>query len=1427
MDDSLRSSREDWSGVVRAHGASKVVCMAHGEKAELVGNQLEPERLVAIYDVRKLYLDDSKAWQLQWTSTSVAIYIPEEPEKIPCAIKEVCAGMGGIAQGLEAVGFSRMAAMDCNPLMCETLKKNGTPWVVLGDVLVEKDRATLHMTPSPLRCLIASGFPCQPLSSQGDRKGQADLRSRPFFAVLKLAWEQQCSALLLENVKGAMEADYIQEGLQRLSWSLGMDLSQTILNLDRTWPCRRTRWWALVKPTEYKLHHIPDLPEDPLLKVVGQLLPLWPRWDGSVEEDLHLTEYELEIMRDKRFGSDHRQIARDDVVPCFLHSYSTSLRSCPCGCRSSGFSAYRLERDGVRGFYVVSMVTGQQRWLHPREAALLCGLDPQMALPADLRAGLCLVGQCASPLQAAWMGTHLMDAAQGQSGTPQKALTLYKMWLLRQAHGMVPKKAPMTLQIADGQDGTQITMNLSGTTKVAEILAAEHRLQGGGEISNISDVYGRLPHDYDITQGAVVGSLTLQHRQKRQRKILEPKQIVVMVKTKQMDGTTSMHHMEVKAGIFVFEVMSCVPGVRHVFYKGIMDDEGNEWRLDERILQPVTFVHFQIHHEVCAWGNHCTGEKGLGNECIDRCAKWMLREMELVGRSTWIPAIQCSLLVLHTEDAMINHWLVAALHGVLRGCAVIAGHWVYLEMNVTGNLMKVICWDGLDHQARHEILVFAEKARRILVVRTLVVSFNAEYSQQSQHTCGTIALMHHGHAIGFWKDRAVPDEEEWHAILQCFNEGSLYGEGRLQGDDQLVLELREVLQHHGVPTEKTEERASLAIKKMGAGAIEKALRNRNPWMALKALGSQPKINYLWVKPDELEKQIKFRAHSKYKASVSERKKDASQAASSRVIMDPKSLALVPGTFVSEDGRDVTQLEIESVAADKAGVAFGTLEDVSPFLREDKSITMDALAILTVAPVPPSSQGLMPVTNLRFPATYVPTKEIVLIEGSLVQLGDCSVARKQDAAIAALQTIDTRTFKITVWRDEWQGNWKDFVSAPVRKVIETMPRLMLCKGDRCGPGCKRFHAPVDCELDQVVVDLWNRGWYGGKGKRTAPEEAELFQVLMRIPNICSEGLQSRSGQDGIYLEPRKEDGKSPAEDFVVVWLPGAEKAEAQHRLKVCDRGVALVRFGSRFGIRVMSRDAEALHREIFPDRPYQQVNVQSVYEIRPVPYGVQTAGVRELLKQWGWKAKVLQPYKADQHGQGWLVGAETPPPMNVFQTSNGDVLVTVHKRQTSEKAEQVILAPTKTKTFLRKTPGRASRDEVNDKENIMPWNGLDPWGGYNKFSDGRDQETQPGRSSKMGRLHDQMHEVVENSLKDATEQRFLKLETGITELREQNQKFETWFGEAGQSTAALRQDVNILTNQVKENQQNINTLSGEIRSGFANLESLLAKKQRQE
>ena len=132
MDEVLQTPLEVWTGLVRTQGASTVLCLAHRQHAMLQGIEFEKDRLVALYNMKKVFDENSATWCLQWQTDSIYVFIPEENEVIPWCVKEVCAGMGGIGQGLEAIGFNRVAALDCNPLMCDTLKQNGIPGVDFG-----------------------------------------------------------------------------------------------------------------------------------------------------------------------------------------------------------------------------------------------------------------------------------------------------------------------------------------------------------------------------------------------------------------------------------------------------------------------------------------------------------------------------------------------------------------------------------------------------------------------------------------------------------------------------------------------------------------------------------------------------------------------------------------------------------------------------------------------------------------------------------------------------------------------------------------------------------------------------------------------------------------------------------------------------------------------------------------------------------------------------------------------------------------------------------------------------------------------------------------------------------------------------------------------------------------------------------------------
>ena len=125
MDPCISSAAADWTGVVRVHDADELCCLAHGQIVRLFGHQFDEGQKVALYDVKKTFDATCSMWTLSFQDSTVAIPIPDDKDIQALEIKDLCAGMGGITQGLEAVGYHRLAAMDVRPLMCETLEKMG------------------------------------------------------------------------------------------------------------------------------------------------------------------------------------------------------------------------------------------------------------------------------------------------------------------------------------------------------------------------------------------------------------------------------------------------------------------------------------------------------------------------------------------------------------------------------------------------------------------------------------------------------------------------------------------------------------------------------------------------------------------------------------------------------------------------------------------------------------------------------------------------------------------------------------------------------------------------------------------------------------------------------------------------------------------------------------------------------------------------------------------------------------------------------------------------------------------------------------------------------------------------------------------------------------------------------------------------------
>lgn len=930
----VMATDELWSGVVQSVlGEAQFQSLAHGQPVSISGLDVPEGRRVMLYDWK---IASNDPYVLASYTQSHSVLIPTEGELDFTSLKEACAGLGCIGIGAHQLGITTVATMDINPKAVYIQTLNKVPNALHGDVLRPADRFRLHVTPQPLRCWISSGFPCQPLSTQGDMKGQQDSRSGAFFASLQLAWEQGAAGLLLECVPGAAHADYVQQGLQKLAWSLGWSICQRILHLHHAWPCKRTRWWALLAPRPYVPLQISDLPNFPEMHHVVALFPHWPIWPPQEEGLLQVTDNELAMYSSPTYGSDIRHLQSNQPCPCILHSYASVLQACPCGCREYPFSPQRLVQGGVRGFYIRSSRTGQLRHLHVREAAAMCAIPPTMVFPGSGRDCLCFVGQSASPMQALWMWANFFRVVVPDALDPQYYVTAYIMHLFKEIHGgFLFDELPAQVQFRrQGEQDDQ--MRRTPSTTIAQWKKAEQKLQGWGCKIAIADEQGPLPDHHLLQSEALLGSYTMTVLQKQQ--VAPLPQGTVGHCLRLSDG--AIHASNMAVGSFLFQL---VDGLQLPHDVEWIDEFTQELiPLDTRLWSSTSLVQAGGRQIQAAGWTHT----GLGNFCLDWMARKIIRQTST--NALWMPSQMATLLLTEPDfSSYLLPWATILLHAPTFTCVAVDGHWVLLRLTAQETMLLVDCWDGLQKHIGSDQMpgLFAVCGR--LGLRPMLLQHHCRVQQTLPMTCGAVALLHLALELHHITDTSPVLELSLHKtlhdhffqydILTAMGPNGL-GKG---GDTTLLWTLRDILEAHGVPASRTEERANLAVSKIGAVRIQEALNARNQWAALKALGSQPKINFMWVKPDELEVQIKNKAQAKFRIQTSNKKQaQSNRGPVSSHQVDPTMLKLLPEAFVTEDGHSVAQIDISQVEAHRAGLAYGTLEDAAPFLREDRSISFD-------------------------------------------------------------------------------------------------------------------------------------------------------------------------------------------------------------------------------------------------------------------------------------------------------------------------------------------------------------------------------------------------------------------------------------------------------------------------------------------------------
>ena len=155
---------------------------------------------------------------------------------------DLCAGIGGLTLGLTRAGMTCVGQVEIDDYCNKILRRH---W---PDVRRWRDITTLDPAELQRATLVAGGYPCQPFSVAGQRKGAGDDRHLwPF--VFRIVAHHRPAWCLFENVAGhvSLGLDAVCSDLETIGYACG-PLVVPACAVDA--PHRRDRAWILAN-TQY------------------------------------------------------------------------------------------------------------------------------------------------------------------------------------------------------------------------------------------------------------------------------------------------------------------------------------------------------------------------------------------------------------------------------------------------------------------------------------------------------------------------------------------------------------------------------------------------------------------------------------------------------------------------------------------------------------------------------------------------------------------------------------------------------------------------------------------------------------------------------------------------------------------------------------------------------------------------------------------------------------------------------------------------------------------------------------------------------------------------------------------------------------------------------------------------------------------------
>lgn len=356
------------------------------------------------------------------------------------------------------------------------------------------------------------------------------------------------------------------------------------------------------------------------------------------------------------------------------------------------------------------------------------------------------------------------------------------------------------------------------------------------------------------------------------------------------------------------------------------------------------------------------------------------------------------------------------------------------------------------------------------------------------------------------------------------------------------------------------------------------------------------------------------------------------------VPSPKNYQIQEGSLLYED--DTVASPVKELSAHHRGYYLANYEEAQAWVTQGNTVSHDELAVIVFGE--PKWETQLPSTSTTLPC-WDDQQRPVLVAVTIYQLGEAKIKIKEWAD-QKVTMHDTSLIALTVWKEDWEDEWKDMTANPFMVLRRTL------------------------NLGEALISMWGKSFRHGKQAAT-PHTSSSIQVHCTVKADAVPKLLRESGHNAVWATPKTAQGK-PSDAWKMIWLPSNTSfQEAKTQAAMLSQACGLAKSGNKLAIRVAKTDFNTCWKHIYPNQsPPEDIATDYLYKLENLPLGTTALAISQWASNVNWRIKPIRALGP----KGWLVGTPNKPKQEQM-AFNGNLLLIREVKPRQEQQRGPILA----------------------------------------------------------------------------------------------------------------------------------------------------------